>query len=587
MKDILRTIKLGSVNRGLTILVIGLSFAFPIFSLLEPYIIKKIFDLIEISIRSGAGADIFQQLTMLLVMYAGLIVSEGALSQVHMIIMNKWWSLTRIKLTDKVFTHLESLSISYFERNSTGKIKERVDRGIGDMNSIMELILMDLAPQVFFILAATIILLRTNIYLGLILLSGIPLYVLIYLRFLPRVTKFTDKMRDLNEHQSAVITESIINVKTIKSYATEKQQISKVGRILRRAKDALMGYTYSRAAMNVLRTIVVNIIQFSILGLGAYWTLKGEMTLGTLTLAWQYSNRSIQPLWWMMRALDETQKELRTVRRVFELLDTDPEITDREGAKNLKLSRGVIGFKNVHFSYPDKTVLKGINLTVPAGKTLALVGHSGSGKSTLVKLLLRFYDLNSGSISIDDQNISQVKQKSLRDRIGVVMQDSILFNDTVLRNISYGTKGTGLSDAVAAAKVANAHDFITRLPKGYQTVVGERGVKLSGGEQQRINIARAVLKNPPILVLDEATSSLDSENEKLIQDALWKLIKGRTTIVIAHRLSTVMRADLIAVMDKGRIVELDTHAKLVKNRGGIYENLFKIQSGGYLTDETI
>ena len=263
-------------------------------------------------------------------------------------------------------------------------------------------------------------------------------------------------------------------------------------------------------------------------------------------------------------------------------MDTKPEILDKEEAGDLQVTQGVVTFDKVTFSYENGTnVIKKFSLDIAKDKTVAFVGKSGVGKSTLVKLLLRFYEPKSGHILIDNQDIADITQTSLRKNVGVVMQDASLFNDTAFNNIAYGTDRPDKDEVLKAAKMANADEFIKKLPKGYDTVIGERGVKLSGGEQQRINIARTILKNPPILILDEATSSLDSESEKLIQDALWKLIKGRTTIIIAHRLSTVMRADLIVVLDKGKISEMDTHRQLIQNEG-IYSKLFKIQSGGYL-----
>lgn len=309
--------------------------------------------------------------------------------------------------------------------------------------------------------------------------------------------------------------------------------------------------------------------------------LTGKITLGALTLTWQYSNRSYNPLWYLSRLYDEMQRNMRSVRRVFELIDTEPEVEDLPDAKRLKVKRGQISFDKVHFQYEDKKVLNGFTLDIKPGQVVAFVGKSGVGKTTLVKLLLRFYNLNKGRIFIDGQDISKVTQRSLRENISFVLQDSSLFNDTALNNIRYGKPGVKKDKIYAAAKVANADEFIDKLPKKYDTIVGERGVKLSGGEQQRINIARAVIKDAPILVLDEATSSLDSESEKLVQEALWRLIEGRTTLIIAHRLSTVMKADLIVVMDKGKIVEQGTHDDLVKHKG-IYSKLFEIQSGGYL-----
>ncbi len=587
MRDLWRAIKLASIKKKLTVIAVSFSFAYTIFNLIQPLILKKFFDLIETNIRNGNFNYIPDEYWKYLILFAFVIFIQDFIGQGSNYFITKWWIETRRVLQLKVFGHLETLSLGYFEKYSTGKIKERVDSGIRDLNNVMEGAIIDIAPQILFTIVALYFLFSINFTFGFLLLVAVPLFTFISFKFAPKLIAVQDKVRTKYEILGGSTTESIINIRTIKSYTTEKKHYSRVAIILDNIISLEMKYIITRIIMNIFRFLIVNLAQIVIFGLGVYMALKGEITLGTFTLAWQYTNRTITPLWYLTRVIDDIQKDMRSVRRVFELLDTKPEINDIKDAKNQKFKNGIIKFNNIKFSYPGKSVLRGINLEIPSGKTLALVGHSGSGKSTLVKLLLRFYELNSGQILVDNQDISKVKQKSLRQKIGVVMQDSILFNDTAFNNISYGVKGANKSDVISAAKVANAHDFIMKLPKGYQTIVGERGVKLSGGEQQRVNIARAVLKNPPILVLDEATSSLDSESEKLIQDALWKLIKGRTAIIIAHRLSTVMRADIIAVMDKGKIVELDTHENLVKNKGGIYENLFKIQSGGYLDDKTI
>ncbi len=299
-------------------------------------------------------------------------------------------------------------------------------------------------------------------------------------------------------------------------------------------------------------------------------------------MVWTYVNGIYNPLWRLSRIYDNTQRNLRSTKRIFEILDKKPTVQDSPKAAEFENVAGNLEIKGLNFKYKNRGVLEGLDLKVKKGETVAIVGKSGVGKSTLVKLLLRFYDPQEGSISIDGHDIRNITQKSLRQNIGVVLQDTAIFNDTAFNNIAYSNPKAKREDVLRAAKIAHAHEFISKLPEGYDTIVGEKGVKLSGGEQQRINIARAILKNPPILVLDEATSHLDSESEKLIQDALWKLIKRRTSIIIAHRLSTIMKADLIVVLDKGKINEVGTHEELVAKKGGIYHKLFEIQSGGYL-----
>ncbi len=581
MRDFWRAIKYGSVNKKLTFLAVFFSFLYPIIDLLQPLVLKNLFDLVETSIKTGSYLSLMNGFYINVGLYALLLTLDMMNSQVGSWYFTKWWNFTRQKLMTDVFGHLESLSLKYFETNTTGKIKERVDKGINDLNSILDTVLMELGPQIFFILASIIILLYVNIWFGILILVGTPLFMIISLKYFPIMAKVQDLRRNSDEKASGMVTEAILNIKTIKSYVTEDRHRIRLFKQLQKSSNLSQEYQRTRIVMNIYRYIVMNFIQIGILGLGVYWTLTGKISLGTLTLAWQYTNRSVQPLWWMMRQIDNIQRDMRSVRRVFELIDEKPEVVDTENSKSLKVRFGHINFNDVTFAYKDRKVLRRLNLDIPGGKTLAIVGKSGSGKSTLVKLLSRFYNLDAGSILIDRQNIFGVTQKSLRKNIGVVSQDSILFNDTAANNISYGKPGAKHDEIVAAAIAANAHEFITKLPNGYKTIVGERGVKLSGGEQQRINIARAILKNPPILVLDEATSSLDSESEHLIQEALWKLIDGRTAIIIAHRLSTVMKADLIVVMDKGKIVETGTHKDLV-NQKGIYSRLFEIQSGGYL-----
>lgn len=582
MKEFWRAIKYVSVNKRLAAFTFTLTITGVIIQLLDPQVYKLFFDLIQKTIESGVQPNTYQ----LYARYIGYMIAIYIASDVvnHSInyFVPKWVESTRRHLQSEVFDHLQSLSLSYFERNSAGKIKERVDKGVGDLTRFVEGAILEIVPQFLYIALAVYLLYRVNKAFALIILLGVPLFVLITLAYNKRLKKLQDEIRDSNESASAIAMESVINIRTVKSFIAEQKQSAKFKSQTAKSYRNSMNYTGKRVSMNIYRFLIVNVSQIAVLALGVYWTINGNITLGTFTLAWQYTNRSFGPLWRLTWLYDEMLREMRGIKRVFELVDTTAEITDIPDAKKLKVKGGDILFKDVVFSYEDKKVLNRLNLHIPAGSVIALVGKSGVGKSTIAKLLLRFYEAQSGEVKIDGINIANVTQKSLREKIGVVMQDSILFNDTVKNNIAFGTKGKTLENVKGAAKVAHAHDFILKLPKGYQTVVGERGVKLSGGEQQRINIARAVLKDPPILVLDEATSSLDSENEQLIQEALWELIKGKTTIIIAHRLSTIMRADLIAVIDNGKVVEIDTHDNLIKNKGGMYERLYQIQSGGYL-----
>ena len=581
MRDFWRAMRFAAINKKLTVLSVGTALIGVAFGLSLPLVFKALLDLVGETIKTGATESIPQLFWIYIAIYGILVLGEGLFGQITYYFTTLWENNTREELSKKVYAHLESLSLNYFESNSTGKIKEKIDKGVWDLVEIMEGVFIEIIPQLIYIFVAAGILFTVNVIFGTILLLSVPLFVYISIRFSPEIIKIQDGVRDSNEKLSGLTTESIINIKTIKSYSAEKRHYNKFVKQLVDSIKKEISYVVLRIKMNAYRNLLMNFTQITIIGFGIYWVLTGNITLGAFTLAWQYTNRSLQPLWYITRMLDRIQKNMRSVRRVFELIDTEPEVKDKVDAKTLKVVKGVINFTGVSFSYKDRKVINDLSFSVPDGKVLAIVGKSGSGKTTLVKLLSRFYNLNYGEITIDNVSISNVTQKSLRENIGVVLQDSILFNDTAANNISYGRPTATRKETIQAAKSANAHDFILKLPEGYETVVGERGVKLSGGEQQRINIARAILKNPPILVLDEATSSLDSESEQLIQSALWKLIEGKTTIIIAHRLSTVMKADLIVVMDKGKITEMGTHSDLVKGKG-IYSKLFEIQSGGYL-----
>ncbi|MDD3678873.1 MAG: ABC transporter ATP-binding protein [Patescibacteria group bacterium] len=498
MKDFWRAAKLASKNKKLTFLAIFVALLTTLISLIQPLVYKEFFDLIDDALAGGSSA-INSNFWYIVLAYTAVIFARDLSNSWEYYAVVKWWVESKKILTQEVFTHLHNLSLGYFERNSTGKIKERVDKGINDLNSVMESIIMEVAPQFIFIIVATVFLFRTNYVFGLILLVSIPAFIFISTKHTKNLIKIQDKYRNASEKLSGSFTESIINARTIKSFATEEKHRGKIMRIVSRVNFLDLLYTVRRISMNLLRFLVVNLAQISILGLGTYWTITNKITLGDLILVTTYTNRSIQPLWSLTWIFDRVVRDMRSVRRVFELLDTEPEIKDAPNAKKLQIRQGSISFRDVSFRYEDKKqkkVVSGFTLDIPAGQTIAFVGKSGVGKSTLIKLLLRFYDIQKGSILIDNQDITKVTQKSLRENIGVVMQDSILFNDTAENNIKYGGRAVPKKNILIASKAANAHEFVEKLPKKYDTVVGERGVKLSGGEQQRINIARAFLKNP-------------------------------------------------------------------------------------------
>lgn len=581
MKDFSRLLKLSLLEKRLSILLFTFAAIGALIEALAPVTLKFIFDFLEKQARNGFSGFNISELTLYLGLFALVHFSRDAIELFEDFYSSKWWHKIGNTVTEKVFNHLTTLSNSFYEKTSTGRLIERLGKGVSDIKDILGSIISGLLPQVLYILIAMFFLFSINLIFGFIVMVGIPLFIFISIRFYKILNVYQDKTRNAAEKASVVKVETISNIKTVKSFATEDRHSKQLKKYLNDELLATVARNKKRFQMGSFRFSVSGISQFLILSFGAYWTATGKITIGTLVMAWTYAQRSYQPLWWLTRIYDNIQRDMISVSRVFEILDTKAEVEDKNNAIVLEKVKGNIDFQDVGFKYKNRNIIKELSLKVPEGKVVAIIGKSRVGKSTIVKLLLRFYDPQRGSIFIDSHNIKDITQKSLRQNVGVVMQDTAIFNDTAYNNIAYAKPKATHNEIVKAAKIANAHEFIKKLPDGYETVVGERGVRLSGGEQQRINIARAVLKNPPVLILDEATSQLDSESEKLIQDALWKLIKGRTSIIIAHRLSTVMKADLIVVLDKGKISEMGTHDELVKKKG-IYNKLFEIQSGGYL-----
>ena len=581
MKNFIRLLKFGLLEKKLSALLLTFAILSSVFEALIPLALKLIFDFLEKQAKTGFESFNSSSLTKYIILFIILTFSRDLVAMFTDFYSSKWWHKIGNTITEKVFNHLTDLSNSFYEKTSTGRIIERLGKGIADIQDILGSIISTLIPQVIYIIIAMFFLFSINPVFGLIVIVGMPLFVFISVVFYKILNSFQDRTIDAAEKASAVKIETISNIKTVKSFATEDRHSKQLRQYLNNEINATVSRNRKRFQMNALRFGVSDISQILILSIGIYLTATGKMTMGTLVMAWLYVTRAYLPLWWITQIYDNTQRDMISASRVFDILDTKIEVEDKKDAIHLSKIRGALELKGVSFKYQNRNVIKNLDLKIPEGKVIALVGKSGVGKSTIVKLLLRFYDPQEGEILVDGHDLRDIKQKSLRENIGVVLQDTAIFNETAYNNIAYSKPNASKEDVIKAARIAHAHEFVLKLPEGYDTVVGERGVKLSGGEQQRINIARAVLKNPPILVLDEATSHLDSENEKLIQDALWKLVKGRTSVIIAHRLSTIMKADLIVVLDKGKISEIGTHDELVKKEG-IYNKLFKIQSGNYL-----
>lgn len=479
----------------------------------------------------------------------------------------------------KLFEHLQGLSLSFFNEQRTGDIVSRLTNDVSTVRSLVTSDISTTLSQALTFTGALILIVITNWRLTLFMFALIPVVMLVAILFGRRLRAISTSVQDKLANATTVMEESISGVRVVQSFTREPYEIGR----FRQAIEAAFSLAMKRVRLSTAFGPLISFFSFSgvvvVFWFGGHEVLAGRLSPGQLvmflilTLTIAGSIGSFSGLWTGL------QEALGATTRLFEILDTQPEIADIPGAVRLPPLRGKIELEGVSFAYhdnPQEKILCDLDLTIEPGEVLALVGPSGAGKTTLVNLIPRFFDPEQGRIVIDGHDIRQVQVHSLREQIGIVPQETLLFGGTVRENILYGKLEASQEEMVAAAQAANAHDFILELPKGYDTIVGERGVKLSGGQRQRIAIARALLKDPRILLLDEATSSLDSESEGLVQEALERLMQGRTSIVIAHRLSTVHNADRIAVLDDGLLVETGTHSELM-SRDGVYAHLYKLQ----------
>ena len=477
-----------------------------------------------------------------------------------------------------LYGHMQRLSLRYYANTRAGEIISRVINDVEQTKNFVMIGLMNLWLDLATILIAIAIMLTMDVSLTIVALLAFPFYAFSVKFFFGRLRDLTrDRSQALANVQS-YLHERVQGMSIIKSFALEKHE----QKLFDETNDGFLDKAIAHTKWNAKAFAVVNTITdiapLLVIGFAGYQVIQGNLTLGTMVAFIAYIERLYNPLRRLVNSSTTLTQAIASMDRVFELVDEEYEVTDRKGAKDLKVVDGKLEFRDVAFQYNNggTEVLSDLNFTVKPGETVAFVGMSGGGKSTIVSLIPRFYDVTSGGIYMDDHDLRDVSIHTLRDQIGLVLQDSILFSDSVKSNILMGKPHATDAEVEAAAKAANAHDFIELLPEGYDTKVGERGVKLSGGQKQRIAIARVFLKNPPILILDEATSALDLESESLIQDSLERLAHDRTTLIVAHRLSTITHADQIIVIDHGKLAEKGTHDELMKQQG-IYSSLFQVQ----------
>jgi len=479
----------------------------------------------------------------------------------------------------ETFEHIHRLSLRYHITRKTGGLSRVIERGVKGVEFLLRYLVFSTGPlvlELIFIGAAIFWKLQDWRYVGIILAT-----IAVYVWFTLAITEWRVKLRrvmneqDTDANQKAI--DSLLNFETVKYFGAAKREAARYDQAMAGYESAALKTSYSLAFLNFGQAVLITSGLVAVMLLAASGVQAGELTVGDFVLVNAYMIQITMPLNFLGTVYREIRQALVDMRQMFDLLDEPPEVRDKTNASALKVTNGHVTFESVSFSYePQRQILRGINVDIPAGQTIAIVGPSGSGKSTIGRLLFRFYDVTGGAVLIDGQDVRDVTQDSLHRAIGVVPQDTVLFNDTIYYNIAYGREFATHGEIINAARDAQIHEFIMSLPDGYDTRVGERGLKLSGGEKQRVGIARTLLKDPPILLLDEATSALDSETEREIQEALERAGQGRTVITIAHRLSTVSNADVILVLEKGVLVETGTHQELL-DRNGRYLDLWTLQ----------
>ena len=478
----------------------------------------------------------------------------------------------------KVFRHLHALSLRFHLNRQTGGMTRDIERGTRGVNSLISYSLFNVLPTLVEItLVLGYLVINYDIWFSVITAVALGTYIAFTVIVTEWRTHFRRTMNDLDSKANTKAIDSLLNYETVKYFGNEDYEAKRYDQGLQHYENAAVRSQTSLSVLNTGQSLIIATAVTLILWRATEGVIAGTMTLGDLVLVNSFMIQLYIPLNFLGVIYREIKQSLADMERLFSLLDQNREVADGPAAQPLVTRGARVEFSHVEFSYETKRqILFDVDFTIPAGTTTAVVGHSGSGKSTLSRLLFRFYDVNGGAIRIDGQDLREVTQQSLRAAIGIVPQDTVLFNDTIEYNIAYGKPGASHEDIVAAARAASIHDFIESLPDGYKTMVGERGLKLSGGEKQRVAIARTLLKDPAILIFDEATSALDSKSEQAIQAQLKEIAKDRTTLVIAHRLSTIADAQQIIVLDHGKIVERGTHGALLAARG-LYAQMWERQ----------
>ena len=558
--------------RGRVVLSLVLLVLAKLATVATPIALKYIVDYLV----QNRGADMLLWIPVILVVaYGTLRFGATLFNELRDAVFARVAERAMRRVSLRVFEHLHQRELAFHLDRKTGGLARDIERGTNGISFLLRFTLFNIVPTLLEILmVAGILFVVFNVGYVLAILVAVVVYVVFSIKITEWRTKFVREANARDNQSNSRAIDSLLNYETVKYFNNERYEAEVYDRDLDDWEQARLKNRLSLAALNSGQALIIGLAMIVIMAMAVREVASGEITLGDFTMINAYLLQLFIPLNALGFVYREIRQALVNVERLFKLLADKPAIEDAPDATELAVDRGEVQFDHIHFAYrPDRPILRDVNFSIPSGHKIAVVGASGAGKSTLARLLFRFYDVDQGAIRIDGQDIRQVSQDSLRSAIGVVPQDTVLFNDTLYRNLAYGRPEATEEEVYRAARMAHLEDFIHSLPEGYETKVGERGLKLSGGEKQRVAIARVILKNPPLLILDEATSSLDSLSEQAILTALKEVSQRRTTLVIAHRLSTVMDADSILVMEGGKIVESGHHQDLLA-RNGHYARLW-------------